>query len=447
MDTSIFKAYDIRGIWPEQIDGDVGYKIAQGYVNFVKPQGEVLVGCDVRIHSGELKEKVIEGLLDAGVDVVDVGVISTDMYYFGVGNYNLAGGLQVTASHNPPEWHGIKMVREKVAPLTGEYGITQIKDFVVANKKLKNTRGKLRRMDILDDFCRFALKRLDGVNIKRMKVVYNPNFGFAGKVFERLVSLGQLPLDIVPLNAEPDGTFPKGRPDPFLIENRGEFCDLVKQSGADFGVAWDADADRVFFCADGGLFLEPYHLNTLLIQQVLEASPGEKIIYDPRYVWALRDAIESNGGKAIEVRVGHSYIKEAMWKNNAIFATESSGHTYYRDFWFADSGVLPVMQMLKYLSSSGFKLSEVVGWVVNKYCISGEINQKVDNPAKIIEALKNKYSDGRLEWVDGLSVEYVDFRFNVRTSNTEPLLRLNLEAKSQEIMETKRDEILGIIRS
>lgn len=447
VDPSIFKAYDIRGIYPSSLNNDIAYKIAQGYAKYVEPKGEILVGQDVRIHSGDLKKAVIEGLTDAGVNVVDVGLITTDMYYFGVGQLKFSGGIQVTASHNPPEWHGVKMVREKVIPITEEGGINQIKEFVESAATLSASKGKVRTLDISDDYADYVLTWLEGKKLSPMKVVYNPNFGFAGKIFEKIVKKGNLPLTIIPLNSEPDGNFPKGRPDPFIPENRPEFTQLVASSGANLGITWDADADRVFFCADGGVFVEPYYLNTLLIKKMLQKYPGEKIIYDPRYTWALIDAIKANGGVPITCRVGHSFIKEAMRKENAVFAAESSGHTYYRDYWYADSGMIPAMQVLGLLSQTGQKLSNLVSPVMNKYFISGEINNEVVDKDLVIKNLAEKYKDGKQDTLDGLTVEYSDFRFNVRPSNTEPLLRLNLEAKSKEVMEVKRDEILAIIRS
>jgi len=448
IDESIFKAYDIRAIYPGQINEELAYLIGQGYVDYVKPKGEVLVGHDVRIHSEELKNAFVDGLLDAGINVVDVGLISTDMYYFGVGFYDLAGGLQSTASHNPPEWHGVKMVREKVIPLTGESGISQIKNFAISGKKiLASNRGLLRQINILDEYCKFVLGWIEPGKIKPMKVVYNPNFGYAGKVFEKIVDMGNLPLTLIPLNSEPDGTFPKGRPDPFTPENRIEFLKLVKDSEADLGITWDADADRVFFSGKEGVFVETYYANCLIIKSLLKKHPGEKIIYDPRYTWAYIETIESNGGKAIPIRVGHSYIKQAMRDNNAIFASESSGHTYFRDYWFADCGMIPALQMLEYLSEENIGLTEAAKPLMEKYIISGEINQKVTAPDKTIELISTKYADAIQSRIDGISVEYPNFRFNVRPSNTETLLRLCLEAKSQEIMEQKRDEVLTLIRS
>lgn len=447
LDTSIFKGYDIRGIFPETIDNDLAYKIGLAYAAYVKPRGEILVGEDVRIHSHELKESLIRGLTDAGVDVVDVGLISTDMYYFGVGNYETAGGIQVTASHNPPEWHGFKMVKAGPVAMTLEEGIGQIRDLIMEGKLTKSkVKGKTRNLDIWNDFADYILGWLKGVSLKPLTVVINPNFGLAGKIFERIIEKGKLPITIVPLNNEPDGTFPKGRPDPFIPENRGEFVKLVKDEKADLGITWDADADRVFFAVNGGLFVEPYYLNTILIDQMLKKHPGQKVVYDIRYTWALIEAIEKGGGKPVICRVGHSYIKQKLREEDALIAFESSGHTYYRGFWYADCGMIPAMQILEFLSTNSVKLSEAVKGVMGKYIISGEINSEVSDKEAKMEEIATKYSDAKISKLDGVAIEYDDWRFCVRPSNTEPLLRLTLEAKSQKLMEEKRDEVLSLIR-
>ena len=448
IDTSIFKAYDIRGIYPDTINEEIAYRIGQGYVKYVQPSGEVLVGMDVRIYSPVIKEQIIKGITDAGLNVVDVGKMSTDMLYFGVGFYKTDGGLQSTASHNPPEWHGVKMVKKGVVPITQEEGINQIRDFVLSGEKIESAqKGTVRQMEIWDDFADYVLTWLDGVKIKPMKVVLNPNFGFAGKIFEKVVERGHLPIELVKLNCEPDGHFPKGRPDPMIPENRTEFVELVKSSGADLGVTWDADADRIFFCAENGTFLSPYYLNTILIKQMLKKNPGSKIIYDPRYTWVTIDTIKENGGTPLICRVGHSFIKQKMREENAVFSGESSGHTYYRDYWYSDCGIIPVLQVLKHLTESSVKLSEELRPVMNKYFISEEINSEVADKEGKMNEIAEKYKDAEISHLDGVAIEYPDFRFCVRPSNTEPLLRLTLEAKSRELMQQKVEEILAIIRS
>jgi len=445
-DPKIFKAYDIRGIYPSQIDENVAYKLGQGYAKYVKPKKPIAVGYDVRIHSKELQGKVIQGLTDAGVDVVDVGLISTDMYYFAVGNYSFGGGIQVTASHNPPEWHGAKIGREKCIPLSGDAGLSEIKSFVESGEKISaQNKGKITKKDILDDFCRYALSWIDVKKIKPQKVVYNPNFGVEGRVFERIIELGNLPITAIPLNAEPNGTFPKGRPDPFVPENRLEIIELVKKEKADFGVAWDADADRVFFCADGGIFLECYYSGVLLIKENLKKYPKAKIIYDVRNTWAQIDATKEHGGTPLEERVGHSFIKARMRKEDAVFCAESSGHTYYRDYWYADSGIIPLMQVLQILSEAGKKLSEIAVPIMAKYPITGEINFTTEHAKEIMKSAEEKYKDAKISHLDGVSIEYSDWRFNLRPSNTEPLLRFNLEAKSKELLEEKKKEVVEFI--
>jgi phosphomannomutase len=447
-DPTIFKAYDIRGIYPDNITPELAYKIGHAYARFIKPKGEVVVGNDVRLHSEELKMKVAEGLMDSGVDVVDIGLISTDMYYFAVGRYGLAGGIQSSASHNPPEFHGFKMIRENVIPLTLEEGISQIRDLVKENSFVKSeVRGKFRTLDINNDYIDYILSWLKIKKEKPLKIVINPNFGYAGVMFRKIVERGKLPIEIVGLNDKPDGTFPKGRPDPFIPENRIEVTKLVVSEKADLGIAWDADADRVFFVDEDGTFLEPYYLNTVLIKQMLKKFPGEKIVYDPRYTWALIEAIKINGGTPVISRVGHSYIKEKLRETNALYGTESSGHSYFRDFWYADNGMIPVMQVLEYLVENDVKLSDAVRPVMNKYFISGEINTEVSDKKAKMEEIVKKYSDATISRLDGVAIEYEDYRFVVRPSNTESLLRLTLEARSKELMEQKRDEVLAIIRS
>lgn len=448
IDPSIFKAYDIRGVFPSNIDNDLAYQIGLAYAEYLKPDGEILVGEDVRLHSHELKESLIKGLIDAGVDVVDVGAISTDIYYYGVGKHKLAGGIQVTASHNPPEWHGFKMVKAGPAAMTLEDGIGQIRDLIsLGNLKSGTKKGNLRKLDLLEEFSDYILGWLKGTEIKPLKVVINPNFGLAGQIFQHIVKKGNFPVEIIAINNVPNGNFPKGRPDPFIPENRTELCARVLEEKADLGITWDADADRVFFISDKGEFIDVYYSNTLLIKQMLAKYPKSKVIYDPRYTWALVEAIETNGGEPTVCVVGHSYIKQKMREVNAVFAGESSGHTYYRDFWYADCGMIPAMQMLEYLSVNSSKLSEAIAPVMAKYFISGEINTEIVDKTGKMNQISEHYKDGTQSRLDGIAVEYPNWRFCVRPSNTESLLRLTLEAKSQELMEQKRDEVLALIRS
>jgi len=446
----IFKAYDIRGIFGQDFNEKHAYQIAQSYIKVIKPKGTIAVGMDVRLSSPKIKKAVIKGLTDAGVNVLDIGLSSTEMYYFAVGHYKLGGGIQVTASHNPKEYNGFKMVKRDVEPIHKDNGIHQIRDIVASDPKPVNKakKGSVKKLNVLDDFCRFAINFLDQEIIRPKTIVINPNFGYEGEVVKRFVKLYKLPWKLIGLNDKPDGSFPKGRPDPFVPENRPEFEALTKSSSADLGVAWDADADRVFFCDDKGRFIESYYTNHLLIRSLLEKRKGEKIVYDPRYTWALTDAAKEMEGKAVLERVGHSYIKERMRKENAIFSGESSGHTYFRDFWFADTGLLPVLVLMNLLNHTGKKISQLIEPVMKKYPMSGEINSIVEDPKKVVATIEKLYKKGgKINKLDGLSIEFADWRFNLRESNTEPLLRLNVEGKNKSIVSQKTKELLKIIRS
>jgi phosphomannomutase len=448
MDPAIFKAYDIRGLYPDQFSLIDGYLIAQAYAGVMKPMGPVAVGWDVRLHSKEIADQVIEGLLASGIDVVSIGLVSTEMLYFAVGSLNLGGGIMVTASHNPAKWHGLKLVGEGVEPISEISGLREIKNLVFSSQFQPSLRkGNYSEIDILDSYVKFILSLIKPHIIKPMKVVYNPNFGFQGKVFETAVSLGNLPLQIFPLNSEPDGHFPKGRPDPLIPENRIEFIELVKSTQADLGIAWDADADRTFFCADTGLFLEPYYTNMLLIEYLLRKYPREEIIHDSRAYWGIVETIKHYGGIPLLERVGHSFIKKRMRQENAILAVEGSGHTYFRNFWFAESGLLTALIMLELLSEKGARLSKLVQPYIDQYPISGEINNEVNDPDEVLRQIEAKYADAKIDHFDGLSIEYPDWRANIRKSQTESLLRLNIEAKTKELVNQKCDELLKIIRT
>lgn len=447
-DPAIFKAYDVRGVYPNQINEEVAYAMGQGYASVIKPEGTVVVGCDVRIHSEALKDSMIQGLVDAGIDVVDIGLISTEMIYFATGNYGYAGGIQVTASHNPAEWHGAKMVKKGAEPISSETGLQGIRDFVSSDQKISSDKkGTVTKRDVLEDFCNYVLTWIDVKAIKPLSLVYNANFGFEGKVLERIIEISKMPLKTIPLNGEPDGNFPKGRPDPFVPENRDETMELIKKEKPDFGVAWDADADRVFFFGEDGRFLDSYFANTLLIKYMLKKHPGGKVIYDPRYTWALIDATKDSEGTPIIERVGHAFIKARMRKEDAVFSGESSGHTYYRDFWYADTGIIPLLQVLEILSKENKSLLELLSDTLKKYFITGEINFTTEKGKEIMAKAEEKYSDSEISHIDGVSCEYSDWRFNLRSSNTEPLLRLNLEAKSEELLEQKKTEVLEFIES
>jgi len=444
IDPSIFKAYDIRGAYPEQINEDLAYRIGQAYAKLFAPGGKIAVGRDVRLHSEKLQQALINGLTDAGVDIVDIGLCSTDMYYFSVGFYGLAGGIMVTASHNPAEYNGFKMVKAEVQPISSENGIFALRDLILENKEKTSApkKGAVEAKNVLDDFINFIIEKfIDISKIKPLKIVYNPNFGFQGEVLKRIIELKKIPIEIIGLNEKPNGAFPKGRPDPFIPENRPELVEKVQAESAALGVAWDADGDRVFFCTGSGIFIEPYYLNALLIKTMLAKNPGGKIIYDPRYTWALIDSARENNGVSILERVGHSFIKARMRKEDACFSGESSGHTYFRDFWYADAGMIPLLLILEIISAQG-SLDNLLKPYLAKYFISGEQNFEVQDKDAILTQIEAKYHDAKIDKLDGLSIEYENWRANIRPSNTEPLLRLNLEAKSLELMEQKRSELI-----
>ncbi len=445
MDLAIFKAYDVRGIYPTQLDEDAAYKIAQAYAQYVKPK-KVALGRDVRTSGESLWKAACQGFIDAGVDVVDIGTISTDMLYFAVANYGLDGGVTISASHNPKEYNGFKMVREKSIAISSDTGLNEIRDIAARGEKfLAEKPGTISKIEIMDDYINHILKFTDVNKIKPLKIVLSANFGLAGVVAKKLLAKIPAKIQYEYLDCEPNGEFPKGRPDPLIPERQTETSELVKSFGADFGVAWDADADRCFFFDENGNFIEGYFIVGLLAKELLKTNPGQKILYDPRLTWATIETVKAAGGEPIMTKAGHTFIKDRMRKEDALFAGEMSAHYYFRDNWYADNGMIPLVMMLEIISTSGKKLSELIAPMTQKYFVSGEINNEVkDVPAVLVEAEK-LYSDGKIDKTDGLSVEYDTWRFNLRGSNTEPKIRLNVESIDKKTMEQKRDELLSFI--
>lgn len=447
LDTSIFKAYDIRAIYPTQVNSEVAYALGQAYTKLINPK-TVVVGNDVRTTGPELKAALINGLTDAGVNVVDIGNISTEMLYFTVGHMGYDGGIVVTASHNPAEYNGFKMVKKNAEPITGEAGIYEMRDMMpelLAMSLKAEVKGSVEQKDVFEEYKKYVLSYINVSKIKPMKVVMNGNFGYQGQFAKRV--LAELPIELVEINCEPDGTFPKGRPDPFVPENRDEFLQLIRDEKPDFGVAWDADADRVFFATGDGEFIEGYFMSALLSELLLKKQPGSSIVYDVRYTWAIIDAVKRAGGVPVKSKVGHSYIKKSMRENNALFCGEASGHCYIRDFFYADSGMIPFLWVLELLSTTDMTLREHVQPYLDKYFVSGEINTRAENPDAIIAGIKAKYADAtEIDETDRLTIEYGrEWRCNIRTSNTEPLFRLNVEATTPELMAEKRDELVALI--
>lgn len=446
INTSIFKAYDIRGIYPTNINEEVVYAIAQAFTKLIGAK-KVVVAKDVRESGPKLQEAAIKGFLDAGVEVIDIGTVSTEVMYYAVATLGVDGGITLSASHNPREWNGVNLARAGAEPVSLDTGLLEIKEMVLKGEKITSDKpGTVEKRDIMDEYINYVLSYIDVKKIKPFKIVANPCFGTQGKTFARLVEKSGLPITIIPLDFEPDGTFPKGSPNPFLEENRQETIALVKKEGADFGVSWDADGDRCFFTDDLGRFIEGYFMTAILAGELLEKNPGEKIIIDPRLTLATTDTIKAKGGIPLVNRVGMTLIAERMKKENALFAGEMSAHYYFRQNWNRDNGLIPLMIVLQMLSEKNVKLSEVIQPYFDKYFISGEINSEVEDREETIKKVAAKYQDGKVSYIDGVSVEYSDWQFNIRPSNTEELVRLNVEGKTREVVDARTKELLAIIR-
>ncbi len=448
MNQSIFKAYDVRGIYPTDFNEDLAYKISQAYVKLFHPKNVVLAR-DVRESGESLFNAALAGFTDAGVDVIDIGVVSTDGFYFAVGSLPVDGGITISASHNPREYNGMNICKKHAEPISSETGLFDIRDSVLndESKLLVEVKGKVEKKDITEDFLKMVVLSIDLKSIKPTKIVANANFGLDVILLKKAIEMFNLPLTIVPLNETPDGTFPKGPPNPLLPENRKEFLDLVRKEKADFGVSWDADGDRCFFADETATFIEGYFMTAIMAQEILKSHPGGKVIIDPRLTWATTEAITNAGGTAIICRPGMTIIADRMKKENAVFAGEMSSHFYFRENYYRDNGLIPIFLILEMLAKYNTTLSKLAQPFTSKYFISGEINFETEKKDEIIIAVEQKYADGKKEEIDGLSIEYDQWRFNLRKSNTEPLLRLNLEAKSQELMEQKRDEMVSLIKS
>ena len=450
MKEQIFKAYDIRGLYPEEINELDVYKIAQAFCQFIKPS-EVVIGSDVRLSSPSLKKTAIKAVTDLGIRVIDVGEISTDMLYFSVAHYGYASGFSITASHNPKEYNGIKFVREESKPVSSDSGLFDVRDIAMEmNLGEEILEGEINeslveKIDILADYVAKIKTFADFSKFKPFKICANPNFGVAGRALDKL--LEEANISVEKLNYQPDGNFPKGRPDPLIPENRAELSKLVIDTQSDFGVAWDADADRCFFFTEKGEFIEGYFITALLAKIFLERNPKESIIHDTRLTWAIEDIVKKMGATDIATKAGHSFIKERMRKENTVFGGEMSAHYYFRDYFFCDNGMIPLVMMMEFLSKEEKTLSEIMHEMFwDKYFVSGEINTQVADVKNVISKTKEIYSPGaiKIDETDGISIDFADWRFNFRGSNTEPVIRLNVEARNQKLMEEKRDELLKL---
>jgi phosphomannomutase len=445
---AIFKAYDIRGLYPSEIDEETARQIGRGFVAYLGAK-RIAVSRDMRLSSPSIAAAFIEGATAQGADVVDYGMMGTDMMYFAVARDGHDGGVQITASHNPKEYNGIKMVRKEAFPLSGDAGIDDIRDMIAGGRlpPPAGAPGSVSTMNVIDDYVRKVLSFIDVSKIKPFNVVLDAGNGIAGMIAPKLFD--HLPCRTTKLCFEVDGTFPNHEANPLIEENRRDLVAQVVKDQADIGIAWDGDADRCFFIDGSGEFIAGDFITALLAEAFLLRHPGATIVYDVRASYAVKDTAAKHGGTALMNRVGHAFFKQRMREEGAIFGGEVTGHYYFRDYYFADNGFIPALLILELMSIKGQTLRQLLAPLREKYFISGEINTKLPDmsliPAKL-DLLSAKYSDGRVYSLDGVSAEYDDWHFNVRASNTEPMLRLNLEAVTPALMEQKRDEMLAMIR-
>jgi phosphomannomutase len=441
----IFKAYDIRGLSPGELDAEVYRRIGRAFVDYLGAR-RIAVGRDCRLSSPELAAALVAGARSQGAAVTDIGIASTDMLYFYVASQDLDGGAIVTASHNPKEWNGAKLVRRGALALSGDAGIKEIRDWLVAGRyaDAAEPTGELTQASVSGDYARHCLSFVDVSRIPRLRAVLDTANGMGAVGVQAI--FGSLPIETTRLYFELDGTFPNHPADPLVEENRRDLVERVRAESADLGIAWDGDADRCFFVDDRGEYVPGDFVTALLGQAFARREPGARIVYDVRASRAVADYVGAAGGQALMNRVGHAFIKKRMRDENAVFGGEVSGHFYFRENWFADNGMIPALLVLERIGREGRKLSELLAPLRARYHISGEINSKVADVPRALARIEERYKDARVGRLDGLSIDYDDWHFNVRASNTEPLLRLNLEAASPAEMARRRDEVLALVR-
>jgi phosphomannomutase len=448
MEIQCFKAYDIRGQIPSQLNADVAYRIGNATAEFLNAK-RVVVGRDMRLSSAELADSVINGLMEAGVEVLDIGLCGTEMVYFATAHLGVDGGIMVTASHNPADYNGLKLVREDAKPISADTGLADIRSIAERDERLQTeSPGARKQVSVFGDYIEHMLTYVDATRLKPLKLVVNAGNGMAGMAIDGLEQ--HLPFELIKIHHEPDGTFPNGIPNPMLLENRSVTIDAVKSNNADMGIAWDGDFDRCFLFDENGGFIEGYYIVGLLAKSLLAGSPGGKIIHDPRLTWNTLDIVAEEGGVAVQSKSGHSFIKEKMREVDGIYGGEMSAHHYFRDFSYADSGMIPWLLVAEILSVTGKPLSELTGDRIAKYPASGEINREVEDATQMLENLHNIYASAAInvDDVDGYSFEFPQWRFNIRMSNTEPVVRLNVESKGDvELMKEKTAEVLAVLES
>lgn len=443
-----FKAYDIRGIVPTEINPDLAYRVGRAMADQLPEAKKICIGYDIRLSGPDLYKSLAQGLNDAGVDVVHLGMIGTEMVYFATAFYGYDGGIMITASHNPPEYNGMKCVRAESRPISSDTGLDEIERRAHDQKWERHGSGSVEDLDCYHDFVQHLLAVVQPGELKPLKVLLDAGNGAAGLALEDL--LPELPLRATPRLFDPDGTFPNGVPNPILESARAATETELRKGGYDFGVAWDGDYDRCFFFDEHGTFIEGYYIVGLLAQAVLSAQPGQTIIYDPRLTWNTLDIVDRLGGRAVMCKSGHAFIKEKMRAEDAIYGGEMSAHHYFKQHWYCDSGMLPFLLVSRLVSQTGRSLGDLVREMIARYPCSGEINSSVaDVPAVLarVEAHYGGQPGAELNKVDGLSIEFPTWRFNLRGSNTEPVIRLNVETRGDlALMEAKRDELLAQIR-
>ena len=447
MNTNAFKPYDIRGRIPDELNEDIAYRIGRAYAQLLNPR-RVAVGRDIRLSSDGICSALSKGLMKGGADVFDIGLCGTEEIYFATFSEHMDGGIMVTASHNPMDYNGMKLVRDGARPISGDSGLLEIRNLAASGDFADSSReGSLSLLDCKEAYVKHLLGYVDRSSLKPFKVVVNAGNGCAGPVIDLLEHY--LPFEFVKLYHDPDGTFPHGIPNPLLPENRAATAQAVVDAGADVGIAWDGDFDRCFFFDEKGSFVEGYYIVGLLAQALLATHVGGKIIHDPRLTWNTIDMVTSIGGSAVMSKTGHAFIKERMRQEDALYGGEMSAHHYFRDFAYCDSGMIPWLLVLEIMSTSGKPLSELLNERIKKFPVSGEINRTVSNANEVMKAVELRYGANAkaMDYTDGLSFEYPDWRFNIRMSNTEPLLRLNVEARgNKELMQQKTNEILDCIQ-
>ncbi|GAA3582153.1 phosphomannomutase [Marinobacter xestospongiae] len=443
MDLSCFKAYDLRGRVPEQLNPELAERIGRAYVD-VTGARRVIVGYDIRLSSPAIAEALTAGLVAAGADVYDIGLGGTEQVYFATSHYGMDGGIMVTASHNPKDHNGMKLVAAESRPISSDTGLNDIRDRVAGDFEDAAERGKVQSLAVMADYVAHLLGYIDTGSLAPMKIVVNAGNGGAGLVIDALEA--SLPFEFIKVHHQPDGAFPNGVPNPILEDNRAATAEAVIAHGAAMGIAWDGDYDRCFFFDENGRFIEGYYIVGLLADQFLRKTGGGKVIHDPRLTWNTLDLVASAGGEAIESKTGHAFIKQRMRDEDAVYGGEMSAHHYFRDFAYCDSGMIPWLLVAERLCQSGQTLSSLIDARIEAYPASGEINRTIDNPPAVIAAIEQQYGADALSvsHVDGLSVEFDRWRFNLRMSNTEPVVRLNVEARADRgLMQAKTDELLA----